>query len=258
MGVAKGAGSPSARAPPPPAPAYVRRNRQEGVFPENLFSRSPGILPPLSVHASSFYEAASFPGSPLPLPFLSLSRTQRFYLFVYNTSPIPRMPFICKHLTVSVTGGRAAARGGRAEPSPLCFIQDGPGQRCWSQRSLCLPGPAAFLLSAAEAGSLHLAGPQSAGLEGSWHGLKCISCVRQGCQLCRHVAEKQTFPSEAHPMGPALEASSPLLGLASPLAGDNVSEGDNESSPSSSLATLMLWVLPPDTNCCPWLLFKGL
>lgn len=40
--------------------------------------------------------------------------------------------------------------------------------------------------------------------------------------------------------------------------GDNVSEGDNESSPSSSLATLVLWVLPPDTNCCPWLLFKGL
>ena len=158
----------------------------------------------LSVHASSFYEAASFPGSPLPLPFLS--RTQRFYLFVYNTLPIPRMPFICKHLTVSLTGGRAAAQGGRAELSPLCFRQDGPGQRHWSQRSLCFPGSAAFLLSAAEAGSLHLAGPQSAGLEGSWLGFKCISCVRQDCQSCRCVAEKQTFPSEAHPLGPALEA----------------------------------------------------
>lgn len=161
-----GGGSPSARAPPPPAPAYVRRNRQEGGFPENLFSRSPGILPLLSVHASSFYEAAWFPGSPLPLPFLS--HTQRFYLFVYNTSPIPRMPFISKHLTVSVTGGRAAAQG--AGPSCHPFVSDrmvlGSGR--WSQRSLRFPGPAAFLLSAAEAGSLHLAGPRRAGLERSF------------------------------------------------------------------------------------------
>lgn len=61
-----------------------------------------------------------------------------------------------------------------------------------------------------------------------------------------------------HIPGAALEAWFPLLGPASPLAEDNVSEGDNESIPSSSSATLMLWVLPADTNCCPWLPFKGL
>lgn len=81
-GEPKGPGAHQPELPPPPAAACVRRNRQEAVFPENLFSRSPGILPLLSLHASSFYEAASFPRSPLPLPFLSLTHRDFIYLFI--------------------------------------------------------------------------------------------------------------------------------------------------------------------------------
>lgn len=93
LGGAPGVGG--ATSPARPAPAHVRRSRQEGVFPQNLFSRSPGILPRLSPPASSFYEAASFPGSPFPSPSPPLSLSAlRFYLFVYNTSPVPRTPFI--------------------------------------------------------------------------------------------------------------------------------------------------------------------
>lgn len=70
----------------------VRSRLQEGVFPQNLFSRSPGILPRLSPPASSFYEAAWFPGSPFPSPSPAAAR---FYLFVYSTSPpVPGMPLI--------------------------------------------------------------------------------------------------------------------------------------------------------------------
>lgn len=197
-------GSPSARAPPPPAPAYVRRNRQEGGFPENLFSRSPGILPPLSVHASSFYEAASFPGSPLPLPFLS--HTQRFYLFVYNTLPIPRMPFISKHLTVSVTGGRAAAQGARQSCHP--FVSDrmvlgsGTGPRGHSAS----PAPLPFSSPLWKRAPCTWLAPGELDWSAALRGFTCVCCVRRDRRSCRRVAEKPTLCGEAHPLGPAPEA----------------------------------------------------
>lgn len=62
--------------------AQGRGNGQEPAFPSNLFSRSPGILPRLAVRASSLYEAASFPGSPLPLPFPTRAHTHFIYLFI--------------------------------------------------------------------------------------------------------------------------------------------------------------------------------
>lgn len=60
--------------------AQGRGNGQEPAFPSNLFSRSPGILPRLAVRASSLYEAASFPGSPLPLPFPTRARTHILFI----------------------------------------------------------------------------------------------------------------------------------------------------------------------------------
>lgn len=103
-----------------------------------------------------------------PSPPLSNPRAHTFYLFVYNTLPSPRTPFICGGLTVSGTGrGQDLLGGGRQRNPPLVMAwmdQDGGGGPRGCPTLLSLPSPSCSLPTATPQGTTasgHLRGQQT-------------------------------------------------------------------------------------------------
>lgn len=149
------------------------------------------------------------PGAPFPSPFQP-ARAHTFYLFVYNTLPSPRTPFICGGLTVSGTiRGQDLCGGEQAEKSPLGHGMDGPGWWWWSPR---MPNPAASPLSEL---------------------------------LLAHRHPPRDHSLEAPPWPADEEGTHPSGLLRCPLPGPQ--QGTMSGTETMSTATLALRLLPPDT-----------
>lgn len=149
------------------------------------------------------------PGAPFPSPFQP-ARAHTFYLFVYNTMPSPRTPFICGGLTVSGTiRGQDLCGGEQAEKSPLGHGMDGPGWWWWSPR---MPNPAASPLSEL---------------------------------LLAHRHPPRDHSLGAPPWPADEEGTHPSGLLRCPLPGPQ--QGTMSGMETMSTATLALRLLPPDT-----------
>lgn len=157
------------------------------------------------------------PGAPFPSPFQP-SRTHTFYLFVYNTLPSPRTPFICRGLTISGTiRGQDLLGGGAGREIPPWSWHG------WTRMVVVVPKDAQpcclSRLRAAPCPPPPPKGPQPRGTS--------VASRRGG-----HTS------LGAAPMSPPGAA-----------AGDNVWDGDNEHGhPRAAVAA----------SRHPWRLFKGL